>query len=67
MPQKSLHDKSCKEYSQSQTYDMCVFQGLEHIFHHEIGCSVPFLASDVPVCTDPKLAEKVQAIVEGRS
>ena len=55
--------KSCERYSPSHTYDMFVFQELENIFVHEIGCSVPFLTSAVPVCTDLKLIRKVHCLI----
>lgn len=53
---------SCQIYSDTQTYDMCNFGELERLFAEQIGCSVPYVNSSVPVCTRKEDIEKVNSL-----
>ena len=54
--------KKCMKYSETASFDKCNFNQLEQFFAEEIGCSVPFLSSQVSVCKNESLIHKVTAI-----
>ena len=51
-------EEKCFKYSKDYSYDNCNFNGLEKFFV-EVGCSVPYLESNVTVCRDTTLKAKV--------
>ena len=59
----SMTDREkCMKYSETASFDKCNFNQLEQFFAEEIGCSVPFLYSQVSVCKNESLIHKVTAI-----
>ena len=50
-------EEKCFKYSQEYSYDNCNFDGLEKYFT-EVGCSAPYVKSNVSVCKDKLLISK---------
>ena len=55
-------EEKCFKYSQEYSYDNCNFNGLEKYFTN-VGCSVPYVKSNVSVCKDKDLISKVFQII----
>ena len=54
-------ESKCTNYANNtSSYDMCKFGELEKYFKEEIGCSVPYLNSTVPICRNSTAIEKVE-------
>ena len=56
-------ESKCTNYANNtSSYDMCKFGELEKYFKEEIGCSVPYLNSTVPICRNSTAIEKVLTV-----
>ena len=51
-------EEKCFVYTQEYSYDLCNFNNLENYFL-ELGCSVPYVDSNVTICKNESSIEKV--------
>ena len=52
-------ESKCTSYVNSSSYDMCKFGELETYYQENLGCSVPYLNSSLPICRNSSATEMV--------
>ena len=56
---KMKYEKTCQKYPGSLTYDKCIFSAIEDSYKTKLGCTVPFILSNLSICRNHTLIKQV--------